>query len=337
MPWIRLDTGMKRDPRIWKMAELLRKDVGAIVGYVANVLAEFPEHARDGDLTNVPDVLLEEWALWHGRKGAFAQAFVAELCDDRKVRAWEKHNGNALRQRDETHKRVRAYRERNAHGAVSGNATCNALLEPASNALQNGGGNVFTERNGTERNGKTRASAPAGAASDPEFDRFWAGYPARAGGNPRATALSAWQARRREGVPAEAMLAGEARYALFLTATDRLGTTFVQQAATFLSKAKRSWEEPWTVDRVSSTQGTAATLWARYKASNLLTKWERPEYERIGGELVTQGHYSDVETFLDELRLTKPWTLADARTDAWAVNEIASRLSAAGVVSGVAP
>lgn len=76
-------------------------------------------------------------------------------------------------------------------------------------------------------------------------------------------------------------------------------------------------------------QAHAAVLWNRYKSANLLTKWERPEYERIGAELVAKGDYPSVDDFLAELRQTKPWTLADARTDGWAINEIANRLALA--------
>lgn len=77
----------------------------------------------------------------------------------------------------------------------------------------------------------------------------------------------------------------------------------------------------------SPTQAHAAVLWTRYKGANLLTRWDRTEYDRIGTELVAAGHYATVDAFLDELRQTKPWTLADARTDGYAINEIAARLA----------
>jgi hypothetical protein len=246
MPWIRLETGMKRDPRIWLMAEELKRDVGAVVGYVANVLAELPEHARDGDLSQVPDALLEDWALWPGKKGAFARCFTAHLCTDRTVRAWEKHNGSALRAADATRTRVRAYRERNATSNASGNALRNAASNPS------------TERNGTERNGKTKNSPAADAPEELEFTAFWAEYPSRLGSNPKQPAREAWRARRREGVLAEDILAGLERYRAHLEATGKVGTAFVQQAATFLSKSKRSWEEGWALPDASDDSASAA-------------------------------------------------------------------------------
>lgn len=102
------------------------------------------------------------------------------------------------------------------------------------------------------------------------------------------------------------------------------------------AKLKSGWNDyaapPVTVSRGGTintpAHAHAAVLWDRYKSANLLTRWARPEYERIGAELVTQGHYATVDAFLEELRQTRPWTLADARTDGYAINEIAARLAA---------
>ena len=71
----------------------------------------------------------------------------------------------------------------------------------------------------------------------------------------------------------------------------------------------------------------AAALWTRYKTHNLLTRWQRSEYEAIGATLVAAALYPDVASFLDELRITQPWTLGDARTDGYAINELARRLA----------
>lgn len=271
MPWIRIDTGMKRDPRIWVMAEDVKKDVAAVVGYVANVLSELPEHAREGDLSAVPDALVEEWALWTGRKGVFAAAFFAHLCDGRQVRAWEKHNGSALRAMDDTRRRVRAYRERNANGNADGNA------------LRNASRTTSTERNGTERNVQTRSTdSVAAAPDDREFAAFWAQYPPRAGGNPRQTALSAWRARRAEGVPATALLDGLARYRAYLEADGKIGTQFVQQAATFLSKAKRSWEDPWSLPTSDVENDPAAAARAAIAQQEADQLW-LAERKRLAG------------------------------------------------------
>jgi hypothetical protein len=73
-------------------------------------------------------------------------------------------------------------------------------------------------------------------------------------------------------------------------------------------------------------QGTAAVLWARYRQHGLLSNPDRPELERIGAALVAAGEYRNVTDFLNELRMTKPWELNNARTDGYAINELARRL-----------
>jgi hypothetical protein len=302
MTWIRLDTGMKRDPRVWLMADALGRDVGAVVGYIANVLAEFPEHARDGDLSHVPDALLEQWAMWPGKRGVFARVFLEHLCDGRRVRAWEKHNGTALKAADASRERVRAFRDRkqaerdranngraadgsNANDAQSRNANGNALRNGDGNALRNTltgrdvtGRNVTKDKNEKD-NGVLDAGAshtqrgvrPTGHAGD-EPDGFadaMAAYPRRAGGNPRPKAAHAYRARLREGTPPGEILAGVERYAAYCAATGKLGTEYVQQAATFFGPG-RGFAEPWDPPADEATpldrqlEAIAAAELARY-------------------------------------------------------------------------
>jgi len=78
------------------------------------------------------------------------------------------------------------------------------------------------------------------------FDAIWDAYPKRAGGNPKATALKAYNARLREGVEPSELLAGVQRYAGFVAATGKLGTEYVKQASTFFGP-DRHWEEPWDI------------------------------------------------------------------------------------------
>lgn len=287
MAWVRMDTGMKRDPRLWQLATALRKDVGATVGYVMNVLAELPEHARDGDLSNVPDEVLESWAMWPGKRGAFAAAFVAQLCDGRQVRAWEKHNGAALREADRSRERVRAFRERQRteqdarrNGAPPANQSA---TDTSGNAFRNGDGNAFRnaernrERYGTERNGVTTTTA-AGAADThtagsaepavepPGFAVAWAAYPTRAGGNPRTRAAKAYRARLAEGATPADMLAGVERYAAYCEATEKAGTEFVMQGATFFGPDRRWTEQYEAPDEYANDPAALAAIAARDKA-----------------------------------------------------------------------
>ena len=91
------------------------------------------------------------------------------------------------------------------------------------------------------------ASAPARSAKQgysPEFETAWQAYPKRAGGNSKAAAFKAWNARLNDGVKPEVMLAGVKRYAAYARATGSAGTQYVKQAASFFGP-DRHFEESW--------------------------------------------------------------------------------------------
>ena len=94
-----------------------------------------------------------------------------------------------------------------------------------------------------ERNKEKKAEAAEGAV-DP-FEVAWAAYPKRGGGNSKAAARKAWDARIRSGVIASEMILGLDRYAKFIRAKGDEGTEFVKQAATFFGPAEH-WKEAWT-------------------------------------------------------------------------------------------
>ena len=77
--------------------------------------------------------------------------------------------------------------------------------------------------------------APQGAEDEypPEFERLWADYPKRAGGNPKKAALKAWKARIKSGVDPQTIADGVARYTRFCAVTGKVGTEYVKQASTF--------------------------------------------------------------------------------------------------------
>lgn len=171
MPWIRMDTAMKRDPRIWAMADTLKREPAAIVGYVLNVLAEFPEHAADGDLSAVPDALVEQWAMWPGRRGAFAAQFFAQLCDGRVVRAWEKHNGSAMRALGAARERMRVARTKRERcdvpsGEAFGERSANGSLNSTANVRPLTGTGTETGTSKEQKRGK-RAARPEAVVAVP--------------------------------------------------------------------------------------------------------------------------------------------------------------------------
>lgn len=191
-----------------------------------------------------------------------------------------------------------------------------------------------SEVKGSEDSGASeKPDAPAGVKTDyePEFEACWKLYPKRSHDSKR-DAWRAWRSRRNAGVPNEALLAGVERYARYCTARGIVGSEVVKRASTFFGPGEH-WADTYDVSVAVAGPGVdphAMGLWQRYKALRLLTMKPREEYHQIGAKLVTEGLYATVDEFLDELRVTQPWTLnnvgADDRKGA---QGIASRLAAA--------
>jgi hypothetical protein len=88
------------------------------------------------------------------------------------------------------------------------------------------------------------------------FTTLWESYPKRAGSNSKHAARKAWDARRNAGVSADEMLAGVLRYAAFIRATQKEGTEYVKQVATFLG-TNEHWLEPWTCPATKQNKNMA--------------------------------------------------------------------------------
>lgn len=82
----------------------------------------------------------------------------------------------------------------------------------------------------------------------PEFDEIRRIYPRRSGGQRWSDAAKAYAKRRTEGHTHDVIVAGVSRYAAWCTATGKVGTETVQQAATFFGDNK-GFLEPWSMPR----------------------------------------------------------------------------------------
>lgn len=112
MNWICVATNIKNDVSVALIADACKVRIAEAVGLVTNVYCDLPKNARDGDISAVPDVLIEQWARWEGKRGVFAKAFRANLCNSEGiVRSWEKYNGAAIRESDANIERVREWRK----------------------------------------------------------------------------------------------------------------------------------------------------------------------------------------------------------------------------------
>lgn len=101
------------------------------------------------------------------------------------------------------------------------------------------------EKEKAKTNPPTPREKPAGSGEfSPEFLEAWAAYPKRGGGNSRADAWRAWQARVRAGVEPAEILAGVERYARYCAHQGQIGTPYVKQAATFFGPGEH-WRDEW--------------------------------------------------------------------------------------------
>ena len=101
-----------------------------------------------------------------------------------------------------------------------------------------------------ERRKDGKSDAPQQDPAITAFERAWALYPKRGGGNSKADALKAWNARihgtpKLPAVDPAVIIAGVERYAAYIRGKGDEGTEFVKQAATFFGPSKH-WEEAWT-------------------------------------------------------------------------------------------
>ncbi|EKN4773916.1 replication protein [Yersinia enterocolitica] len=78
-----------------------------------------------------------------------------------------------------------------------------------------------------------------------EFETAWANYPKREGSNSKPAAFKCWNARIKEGVASEVLLAGVERYAKFCQAKGQTNTAYVMQATRFFGPGCE-YENTWS-------------------------------------------------------------------------------------------
>lgn len=145
MNWIRIAVGIGDDPDMHDLADALGVRVAEAVGLVVSTLVRFPQHAPDGNLTQLRDSLLERWAGWEGERGLYARELRRIFLTNGVWSSWEKHNGAAMRDAERARERAAEYRRRNAE----------ALLESTPNGTGNGTANGSVLRTNERTNQTT--------------------------------------------------------------------------------------------------------------------------------------------------------------------------------------
>jgi len=100
--------------------------------------------------------------------------------------------------------------------------------------------NMARERKRSRARGMRKKYGKKRAVS--RFEEAWAMYPKRSGGNPKALALKAWNARVREGVRETELVAATRHYAEHCRTENKAGTPYVLQGATFYGPGRR-WQD----------------------------------------------------------------------------------------------
>ncbi|MCA8407978.1 hypothetical protein LGN09_24020 [Burkholderia cenocepacia] len=126
----------------------------------------------------------------------------------------------------------------------------------------------------TETTSKSTADASAKRdVVDEKFDEAWRQYPKREGSNSKQAAQRAWNARIREGIDPDMLVAAVVTYAAAMKAAGNIGTPYVKQASTFFGR-DRHFEE------FAKTQPAGSDLFAGgdavpwWKAAGFTYQWQ---------------------------------------------------------------
>lgn len=155
--WTRTPTDWADDPAVHAMADDLRVDAAQVTGHLLNIWSVLPAHARDGNLRTVPASLVEQWARWRGKRGAFSAALTLHVLDSEGLWVlWEDLNGAVLREKDSDRRRAADRRQ-----AQKEERERQLDLMLAKSAGQSVGPSGVPSAATNERNGPTAVSAHA--------------------------------------------------------------------------------------------------------------------------------------------------------------------------------
>lgn len=273
--WIKMRLDLQTHPKVVRILSATKSDKFRAIGGLHAVWSVFDTHSTDGKLAGYTPETLDHIIGWQG----FADAMIAvgwlgyDGAETLMLPEFDEHNGKSGKRRAEDQKRKRNDRKSPQPVRNSSANTQDAertreekrredkeeLQKPLGASAPSG--TVLERRQATldaieEALPGEVAEIEAGKTAREEypadFEAVWALYPARHGGNPKKDAFKHWNARRRDGVSAEEMLAGVQRYAAHLKAAGKLGTEYVMQAVRFFGTS-RQYAEPWPVSTPNAT------------------------------------------------------------------------------------
>lgn len=141
--WIRVHSHLVGRPVVARCAAACGIDHYKAAGHLVTLWGAVSLHAENGQVVAVPDVLLEQWAGWTGKRGRFAAWLRADHMDaDGRIREWDEYQGALELRREKERDRKRTSRGQSAGRHADRGRDVRNLLQPYDDG---------TERNGTEQ------------------------------------------------------------------------------------------------------------------------------------------------------------------------------------------
>lgn len=194
--WFAMPCDLADAPHLAHFAVRAGVSVDAAFRHFGKVWARMAQHDDErGQLREIPDGTLEEWAGWRGRQGRFAEAFREsyELADGT-MRFWEDTNGPQIRKAKKDAQRKRDARRHRGHRGqpadvdqvplalsdlpASGGPSTDAGADSPRPRARTGAGNKNKDSNSTTSSAIAAAVVPArgGNARDELPDAYRAAY-----------------------------------------------------------------------------------------------------------------------------------------------------------------
>jgi hypothetical protein len=161
--WIRVDASAPDDPAIQELGDRLHIDPLQALGHCVALWGVIAEHKPKGDLGEITPTVLERWARWTRRKGAFNRAFRELFVDENgQLNGWKSRQGALL---DRAERDRARWRKRGESTELTAEPRVDSAESNAESPRSQRGDSASTVRNGTVRNKNPRSKAFAADAA----------------------------------------------------------------------------------------------------------------------------------------------------------------------------
>ena len=111
--WIAVHTGVADSPLVGRAVQDLGITTAEAVGLLVNLWSKLRDADRDGSVTGVNSVTLEQWSAYRPANGKWAAFILANHVDrNGRIKGWDDWQGAEARERQYNRERQRRFRER---------------------------------------------------------------------------------------------------------------------------------------------------------------------------------------------------------------------------------